>query len=168
MGSGIVVEETRLPKDRFKLANKDIEKPRDLSPQEKITFELESKILYQRANNRQSDCWMKDGFGCNHAASNWIVRVTFDFKGDKAAYIQHKAISTEDYDGPVPGFCDFCLSKGAETLAEKVYFSRPEMAWGVKPRRWFVELTDGTIIGGLCIQLDPRQEFLDVKVITNA
>jgi hypothetical protein len=94
---------------------------------------------------------------CARRASVWVHEVGYDFKGEKAAPVNHVAVSSMDYSGPVPGFCTFCLGKGPEELAQTVYFARPEMYWGVRPNRWFVSFTDGTRQGGMCIEIDPKQ-----------
>lgn len=151
----MLYEEIRLANGMFKMAPVGIEKPRELTPREKIALDKKQKFLHEWADGqRQPDCWR---YQCNRKATIWVVEVGFDFKGEKAAPIKHIAISSADYDGPVPGFCHFCLGSGPEELVEKIYFSRPEMYWGVRPTRWFVSFTDGTRQGGLCIQIDPKQ-----------
>jgi len=139
----------------FRIASPDVEKPRNLTPVEKVANEKLDKLLQQKSMVREEFCW---SYGCTNKAAVWVHEVSFDFKGEKAAPIHHRAVTTADYDGPVPGFCTFCLGTGPEKLAEAVYFARPEMVWGVRPNRWFVSFTDGLIVGGDCIQLNPKQE----------
>ena len=148
------LEEIRLANGMFRIAPVDVEQPRDLTPPEKIALDRKQKRLHERAETRQAECWRHD---CSRKASVWVVEVGFDFKGDRAKPVQHIAISSSDYDGPVPGFCHFCLGSGPQELAEAVYFSRPEMYWGVRPNRWFVTFTDSTRQGGLCVEIDPKQ-----------
>ena len=140
----------------FKLAPKDVEKPRHLTPSEKIALDKKMQFLHEWAQaQHQEMCWQ-----CTERkATIWVVEVGFDFKGDKADPVQHNAISSADYPGPVPGFCTFCLGHGPAKLAEAVYFDRPEMYWGVRPTRWFVSFTDGTRTGDRIITIDPKQEL---------
>lgn len=140
----------------FRIASPDVEKPRHLTAVEKIANEKLDDYLTDKAELRQEECW---NYGCQRKATVWVREVSFDFKGGKAAPIQHRAVSTADYAGPVPGFCHMCLGTGPEKLAETVYFARPEMAWGVRPNRWFVSFTDGTRQGGMAIELDPTGEM---------
>ncbi len=150
------LEETRLANGMYRWAPKEIEKPRTLDALDKIALDRKDDLLTEKAEWRQPMCW-KD---CGQHASVWVREVGFDFKGTKAAPIDHIAISSSDYPGPVPGFCHFCLGLGPEQLAERVYFDRPEMYWGVRPNRWFVVFTDGTRQGGLCIELHPDTQVL--------
>lgn len=143
----------RLENGVFRVASPDIEKPRELTPVEKIALDKKNVILTQKAESREEECWR---ILCNRKASVWVREVGFDFKGDKAAPVRHAAVSSADYPGPVPGFCTFCLGSGPQELAEAVYFDRPEIAWGVAPTRWFVSFTDGTRQGGSCIQLKEK------------
>lgn len=136
----------------FRIASPDVEKPRDLTGPEKAAQSLLDTFLTEKAEVRDDTCW---SYGCTNRATVWVREVSFDFKGEKAAPIQHRAVTTADYPGPVPGFCTFCLGTGPEKLAEAVYFARPEMIWGVRPNRWFVSFTDGTKQGGMAIELDP-------------
>lgn len=149
----IEAEQTQLANGLFKIAFPDLEKPRELSPSEKIALDRKNELLTQKAESRQEQCW---NVGCTRKAHVWVHEVSFDFKGDKAAPVRHAAITSSDYPGPVPGFCTFCLGSGPERLAEVVYFDRPEIAWGAVPTRWFVSFTDGTRQGGSCIQLKER------------
>lgn len=147
-------EEIRLANGAFRIAPKDIEKPRELTPVEKIAQDKKNTLLGQKAESRQEGCWR---FGCDRKASVWVREVGFDFKGDKAAPVQHIAVSSGDYPGPVPGFCTFCLGYGPKELAERVYFDRPEIIWGVTPTRWWVSFTDDTRQGGSCIELNDKR-----------
>lgn len=141
-------------------APKDVEKPRHLTPGEKIALDKKNDLLTAKAEQRQEMCW----YCLERKAAVWVLEVGFDFKGDKAEPVQHNAVSSADYPGPVPGFCIFCLGVGPEHLAEKVYFDRPEMYWGVRPNRWFVTFTDGTKQGGLVIELHPKTQELPTIV----
>lgn len=146
-------EYSELESGVFRIAFPDLDKPRNLSPSEKIALDRKNTLLAEKAEHRQETCW---NLGCDRQAHVWVREVGFDFKGDKAAPMQHIAVSSGDYPGPVPGFCTFCLGSGPEKLAEAVYFDRPEIAWGVAPTRWFVCFTDDTRQGGSVIQLKER------------
>lgn len=152
------LEETRLANGMYRWAPTDIEKPRSLDALDKIALDSKQKLLHEWADaQRQDMCWAD----CGRKASIWVVEVGYDFKGEKAAPVDHIAISSADYTGhPVPGFCHYCLGRGPEQLAEAVYFNRPEMYWGVRPNRWFVTFTDGTRQGGLCVELHPNTQVL--------
>jgi hypothetical protein len=153
---GEVLEEVRLPNGMFMWAPKDILKPRNLTPPEKIALERKDEVLTQKAESRQEECW---SYGCTRKATAWVREVGYDFKGEHAAPAQHVAVSSADYPGPVPGFCAGHMAGGPERLAEAVYFARPEMFWGVRPTRWFVVFTDGTRRGGMAVEIDPKQEM---------
>lgn len=148
-------EEIRLGNGMFMLKPKDVEKPRELTPVEKIALEKKDQLLTQKAESRDVLCWK---CGERHAYV-WVREVGFDFKGDKADPVKHVAISSADYPGPVPGFCQYCIGFAPAELAEKVYFDRPEMYWGVRPTRWFVAFTDGTRTGDRIVTIDPKQEL---------
>jgi hypothetical protein len=156
MTEDLILEETRLANGMFRLAPPDIEKPRSLDPLEKIALGVKDAYLTAKAESRQEGCW---NHGCDRKAAIWVREVGFDFKGEKADALAHLAVSSSDYDGPVPGFCPWCLGVGPELLAEAVYFARPEMYWGVRPTRWFVSFTDGTKQGGSVLEIDPKQEM---------
>jgi hypothetical protein len=143
----------------FRIASPDVEKPRELTPTEKIALDRKNEYLTQKAESRQEECW---SYGCTRKATVWVREVGFDFKGSKADPLNHIAVSSADYVGPVPGFCTFCLGSGPAKLAEAVYFSRPEMVWGVRPNRWFVSFTDGTRQGGMAIALDPKGQMPNI------
>lgn len=147
------LEEIRFANGGFRIASKDIEKPRDLTPQEKILLDRKHKMLGEKAESREPMCWKE----CGRKATVWVREVGFDFKGEKAAGVQHVQISSADYPGPVPGFCTFCLGYGPKDLAERVYFDRPEIMWGATPTRWWVAFTDDTKQGGSCIELNERR-----------
>lgn len=148
------LDETKLDNGWLKWSPLGVLKPRDLSPSEKIALEKKDEILTEKAEIRSDVCW-----SCERPAYVWVREVCFDFKGDKAEPVQHTAVSSADYPGPVPGFCHFCVATAPPELAQAVYFDRPEMYWGVRPNRWFVVFTDGTKQGGNCIELDPVQEM---------
>jgi len=139
----------------LKWAPADLEKPRHLNVIEKAMLVEKTKGLVEKAEQRDERCWVHK---CDRIARVWVREVGFDFKGDKAELGQHIAVSSSDYPGPVPGFCYFHMAGGPEELAEKVYFDRPEMYWGVRPNRWIVIFTDGTKRGGSCIELDPKMQ----------
>lgn len=147
--------------DFFRIASPDLEKPRHLTPVEKVALDAKDAYLTEKAESRQEECW---SYGCTRKATVWVREVGFDFKGEQAAPLQHMAVSSADYPGPVPGFCTFCLGTGPEKLAETVYFARPEMIWGVRPNRWFVSFTDGTKQGGLAIELDPTGDMPNMLI----
>lgn len=157
--NGDILEETKVG-GMFRWAHPDILKPRELTPQEKIGYDKTQSFLAEKAEVRDDTCW---NYNCTRKAYVWVREVSFDFKGDKAEPTKHTAVSSGDYPGPVPGFCIFCIGTGPQLLAEAVYFDRPEMYWGVRPNRWFVSFTDGTIQGGECIELDPKQ--LSPKIV---
>lgn len=135
----------------FRIASPDLEKPRELSPQEKIAADRHKRLIADKAMSRQIECWC---YLCQKPATIWVAEVCFDFKGDKAEPVRHAQISSGDFDGPVPGFCHFCLGTGPSELAEAVYFSKTEIQLGVTPTRWFVVFTDGTKQGGSCVELN--------------
>jgi hypothetical protein len=151
---GVVLNETPLPGGMFRLAPEGIERPRHLTPPEKIALGRKNDLLAAKAESRQAECWL---WNCKRPASVWVREVSFDFKGGRAEPEQHAAVSSADYPGPVPGFCHGCLGHGPAELAQTVYFARPEMFWGVRPNRWFVSFTDGTRQGGEAVEIDPRQ-----------
>jgi len=148
--------ETRFENGMFRLAPPDIEKPRHLTPPEKVALARKDDELQAKAESRASTCWQH---GCARRATVWVREVSFDFKGERAEPVQHAAVSSSDYPGPVPGFCAFHLGTGPAELARAVYFDRPEMIWGVRPNRWFVSFTDGTKQGGMAVEIDPAQEM---------
>jgi len=148
----VEVEETRLENGWIKWASPDVLKPRDLTPTEKIALEKKDRLLTEQAEVRDPTCWK-----CGRPAYIWVREVCFDFKGDRAAAVQHAAISSANYPGPVPGFCRLCVATAPTELAEAVYYDRAEMYWGVRPTRWFVVFTDGTKIGNSCLLIDPEQ-----------
>lgn len=150
-----ILEETKIG-EIYRWAPKDIEKPRYLLPAEKIAKEKIQTGLAEKAEVRDKKCW---SYMCPNDAYVWVREVGFDFKGEKAELGKHTAISSADYNGPVPGFCNFHVGTGPQLLAEAIYFNRPEMFWGVRPNRWFVSFTDGTKQGGMCIEIDPKQEM---------
>ena len=152
----MVLEETRLANGMFRLAPPGIERPRHLTPVEKVALEAKDALLTQKAESREERCW---SYQCGRRAAVWVREVGFDFKGEKAAPVSHVAVSSADYPGPVPGFCRFHVGTGPEQLASTVYYARPEMYWGVRPNRWFVSFTDGTRQGGMAIEIDPKQEM---------
>lgn len=128
----------------------DVAKPRNLDPLEKIAWERHQLRLQEQAQTRQEQCWK-----CGRRPVAWVLGVHFDNKGEKAAPLVHAQISADDYPGPVPGFCAICLFAVKE-LAEAVYHDRPEIRWGARPTRWWVQMTDGTIYGGECEELKPE------------
>lgn len=150
-----ILEETQLANGMFRIAHPDVEKPRRLTAPEKIALEKKDAVLTEKSELRQDMCW-KCG---DRKAYVWVREVGYDFKGSKAEAVQHAAISSSDYPGPVPGFCNFCIAVGPAELAEAVYFNRPEMYWGVRPNRWFVSFTDGTKQGDMIVTIDPKQEL---------
>jgi hypothetical protein len=136
----------------FRLAPADVERPRRLTPPEKIALDRKDAVLTAKAETRSRACWQ---YGCAHRATVWVREVSFDFKGGRAEPVQHAAVSSADYPGPVPGFCTFHLGTGPAELARAVYLDREEMKWGVRPNRWFVSFTDGTKQGGMAVEIEP-------------
>lgn len=153
--SSVILEETRMANGMFKIAPVDVLKPRNLTPIEKMALARKDAMLTLKAETRDEFCWLCEF----RKATVWVREVGYDFKGDKAEAVQHNAISSADYPGPVPGFCAFCLGQGPSILAERVYFDRPEMYWGVRPTRWFVSFTDGTKQGNQIATIDPKGEL---------
>jgi len=154
-GSDPTIYEETKKGDFYYWTPPDLEKPRNLTPSEKLATEAHLEFVADKAVQRQHKCWE---VGCARDAYVWVLEVQFDMKGDKADAGQHAIVNTQDYDGPVPGFCPTHLGGGPAHLAEQVYFSAPLMQWGFKPRRWFVIFTDGTKQGGSCLEIDPKQE----------
>lgn len=146
----------------FKLEHPDLEKPRDLTPIEKFALDRKDKELTLKADWRSTICW---AWGCNRPPTDFVREVGFDFKGDKAAALDHITISSADYPGPVPGFCiPHTYSGEPMQLVEKVYWDRPEIQWGAKPTRWWLVFTNGIKLGGSCLEIDPLQLAPDVKL----
>lgn len=140
----------------------DIEKPRHLTPKEKIAREKYDRLLTEKSVHKSTECWMKTLDGCTGTPIAHAREVQFDLKNDRAN-IDHSHVSTGDYEGPVPGFCMRHIASAPPMLAQAVYFSRAEMYWGLRPKRWFVVFTDGTKQGGSCMEIDPKQESPIVK-----
>lgn len=127
---------------------------------ESLTRPLWDKILTIKAEDRQDECWC---FGCAHKATVWVREIQFDMKGEKGS-INQEIVSTKDYQGPIPGFCFGHIAQGPAELAQAVYFDRMEMHFGLRPNKWWVIFTDGTKQGGLCSEINPRN---DAPVITD-
>src|SRR4051812_10003571 len=106
-----LVNETRLANGWYRWSPLDIEKPRHLTPPEKIALEKADVLLTEKAELRQEICW-----ACDRPAYVWVREVCFDFKGDKAEAVQHRTVNTSDYPGPVPGFCHFCVATSPPEL----------------------------------------------------
>lgn len=105
---------------------------------------------YARAQSRQGHCWMPD---CTAKAQQHVLCIDFDCKtGDHDG---DTILSTldEPYPGPVPGFCDLCMMRGAKALAEVVYNSKAQMKWGLRPDRWWVVFLNEAKIGGPCADI---------------
>lgn len=134
--------------DIYRWAPADLEKPRDLTPEEKIAFDKRMARLGAKAEHRELRCWK-----CLHTAKVWVRSVDFDHKGEKAELVKHAQVSSDDYPGPVPGFCISCLVSGPRELAEAIYWDRPEIQMGVRPTRWSVLFTDGNVTAGDCVDL---------------
>jgi len=118
----------------------------------KLRQEEIDKILTTKSDIRQNVCW---SLGCENKSSVWVREIQFDMKGDKVGINQH-VVSTSDYNGPVPGFCNAHIVLGPTELAEKVYWDKTEIYLGLRPRKWWVIFTDGTKQGGLCELLNPK------------
>lgn len=155
-------EEIRFANGMFRIAKRDVERPRDLTPIEKNALDSKNKLLSQKAESRDMRCWHHS---CDRLAHVWVREVGFDFKGEKAAPVQHVAISSSDYPGPVPGFCLFCLGFAPQELAEAVYRDRPEIAWGATPTRWWVSFTDDTRQGGSCIPFNEKRGLPNIEEV---
>ncbi len=144
----------------FLYVTPDIEKPRDLKPQEKIAAEKKNETLTEKAEIRQEVCWYHV-MGCTHRPTVWVREVQFDYK-TLGANVDHAIVSTEGYSGPIPGFCVGHLAQGPAALAQSVYFQQPEMYWGFRPSRWVVVFTDGTTSRGECVEIDPKQQMPEI------
>lgn len=138
-------------------APKNFDRARNLTAPEKIANEKLDSLLTIKAEIKAETCWEHDALGCNRKPAYWVREVQFDMKTDSKAKQDFRQVSSADYDGPVPGFCLGHIGSAPSRLAQAVYFARPEMHWGLKPRRWFVIFTDGTKQGGECVSLDPHQ-----------
>lgn len=125
---------------------------RAMTPKERIQRQRHDAQLAAKATAREEKCW-RHTVGCKGKAITHVAAVEFDMKADGEP-TGSAFISTNDYPGPVPGFCLACQSRGPQDLAQAVFVSRPEMQWGFKPRRWFVLFTDGTQQGGLVEEID--------------
>lgn len=133
-------------------------------PTDKIRFGRIERFLGEKAETREPMCWRE---GCRRNAITWVREVLFDLAEEGAP--QRKAsVDSSHLTGPVPGFCGFCINSwdGPRLLAQKVYSIQEPMAWGFRPNRWFVILTDGLPIGGDCIELEaPPQPIVREEVI---
>lgn len=140
---------------------------KDVSDDAKDTIKKDKKAdaLTEKAELRQEECWC---WNCTNKASVWVREVQFDLKHVDARR-DYAVVSSADYPGPVPGFCIGHVATGPEQLAETVYKSRAEMAWGFRPSRWWVVFTDGTSAGGDCIAIElslPQLKVVDECVNT--
>lgn len=110
---------------------------------------LYNMMLNEKALFRETECRV---LGCNKAPQVWVREVGF------GSDITDIVVSSADYQGPVPGFCIGHLATGPADLARDVYYSRPEMMWGLTPENWFVSFTDGSMHRGLCEAIKLRIE----------
>lgn len=124
----------------------------DHSLDRKIAQQKIDAILTIKSEERQSECWCLD---CVKPSVVWVREVQFDMRGEKAGINQH-VVSTQNYNGPIPGFCLGHIGSGPTQLAETVYWDRTEIYLGLRPRKWWVIFTDGTKQGGLCEVLNPK------------
>lgn len=124
----------------------------DHSLQRKIAQQKIDDFLTLRSEDRQEECW---SLGCKGKPTAWVREIQFDMRGEKVGINQH-AVSTRDYDGPIPGFCPAHIATGPAQLAEVVYWDRTEISLGLRPLKWWVIFTDGTKQGGLCEVLNPK------------
>ena len=145
--------------DPVRILNPVDPKERPLTPPEKIRIEKLDGLLTAKAEQRDEECW---SYGCTRRPCAWVREVRFDVK-EELAGMHNATVTTRDYSGPVPGFCHGCIATGPAELAQRVYFSRPEMYWGFRPTRWFVIFTDGTKQGGSALEIDPKQ--LQPKIV---
>lgn len=116
----------------------------------KLARQRKIKDAIARAHDRQPVCWMPD---CSSPAREHVLCIDFDCKtGDHDG---DTILSTldEPYPGPVPGFCDLCMMRGAKALAEVVYNSKAQMKWGLRPDRWWVVFLNEAKIGGPCADI---------------
>jgi hypothetical protein len=141
----------------------DLTKNRHQTPLEKLRQERYDRALTDKADSRQEFCWCE---GCRNKCVSWVREVQFDIKEDKAG-IDFALVSSSDYDGPVPGFCHFHAISGPPELAQAVYFSRGEMTWGFRPNRWFTIFTDGTKVGGFCVEFEAPATIIAEEHITS-
>ena len=124
----------------------------DHSLERKIAQQKIDEVITIKSEQRQEECWC---FGCSKQPVAWVREIQFDMRGDKAGVNQH-VVSTQDYNGPIPGFCLGHMGIGPTQLAEVVYWDRTEIYLGLRPRKWWVIFTDGTTQGGLCEVLNPK------------
>ena len=131
-------------------AREDVGKPRFLDGPEKLLLEKLNIERAEKAESRQSMCWWCG----NQPAVRWVHHVGFDLKDDDAVLGHHAIITSDDYPGPVPGFCHHCEDEGPKNLALVVYMDTPAVHFGARARRWYVQFTDSGQKGGL-IQVQP-------------
>jgi hypothetical protein len=113
---------------------------------EKIKREAVDLLLTEKSEIRSETCWVNDG--CSGKPIVWVREVSFDLLHPDSR-VDRAAVSSADYNGPVPGFC-FRHINCADLLAEVVYLDHPVMQWGFRPLRWHVIYTDGTKESGSC------------------
>ncbi len=131
-------------------------KQRRLNAENRKFLEIYYGLLAQAGESRDMTCWAYD---CHQPAQAWVFDVRFSLLEDP-----DRAVSRADYHGPIPGFCRSHCATAPAQLAEKVYFDRPEMQWGFKPKFWWVIFSDGTKTGGKCLEIDPKQLQPNVRL----
>ena len=130
------------------------------TPIEKIAIEKKDKALNEKVESRADSCW---AYGCTRHPLKWVREVQFDVY-ERGARINKAAVSSEDYAGPIPGFCFGHVGTGPSDLAKSVYHDRPEVAWGFRPTRYVVIFTDGTKEIGDIMSIVPKAP---VSVVTD-
>lgn len=102
---------------------------------------------------RDSHCWMYTATKCPHPPKVWVHEVQFDYKEDSASH-NFAQMTSARLSGSRPGFCRGCI-RFANMLAEKVFLVDPATEWGMRPRRWHVVFSDGSVESGLVGELVP-------------
>lgn len=124
----------------------------DETPWRKIAQQQRDERITDMADFRQEHCWL-----CRHRPDVWVREVVFDLGGKEEMPVRKSALAvdSEHFPGPVPGFCAAHLGAGPKQLAETVYNMHEVVAWGFRPTRWFVIFTDGSMMRGSAVEIDP-------------
>lgn len=122
------------------------------TPPEKIAREKKDDVLTEKASVRDDHCW---AYGCDRYPLKWVREIQFDVYNQDNR-IDKATVSSEDYLGPIPGFCFGHLAHGPADLAKAVYYDRDEIVWGFRPERYVVIFTDGTMEIGQTVSIVPN------------